>query len=157
MRIFLCSGIIIWAKLAHFRDYYLGQVFFETLFVKKRGFNIFKWVRGFKKNWAQNFPGLFSGPNWPFLNCNKLGPGNNPYLAQVITPQDGVYVLKQSPFHSVFEHQPKFGQKWAKTIIKTWYFCFIPGNPQCHQKIGVLYIVFLKDKNIDVEQKHKLS
>ena len=38
----------------------------------------------------QKFQGLLSGPSWPCLCCKKLGPENNPYLAQIITPQNGM-------------------------------------------------------------------
>ena len=42
---------------------------------------------------AQKSQGLLSGPSWPCLCCNKLGPDNNPYLAQIITPHHGIFVF----------------------------------------------------------------
>ena len=84
--------------------YYLGQVwpfevllsgpslfFYKTLFVKKhyknRGFSTFV----LKKNCARKFEVLLSGPSWSFLRCSQLGPDNNTYLAQIITPQNAFF------------------------------------------------------------------
>ena len=79
--------VIIWAKFGDLKGYYLGQVLLKkTLFAKKhyknRGFSTFLSVH-------KKFEGLLAGPSWPFLCCNKLGPENNPYLAQIITLQNG--------------------------------------------------------------------
>ena len=79
--------------------HYLGQVWpFEVslsgpslLFTKhcsskntiKKGFQHFL----FEKNCARKFEVLLSGPSWSFLRCSQLGPDNNTYLAQIITPQ----------------------------------------------------------------------
>ena len=41
-----------------------------------------------KKSCAQKLEGLLSDPSWQFLKRNKLGPDNNPYLDQIITPQN---------------------------------------------------------------------
>ena len=66
------SKVIIWAKF----------VFFKTLLAQntiKIGVSaLFVW----KKKCAQTFAKLLSGPSWPFLCCNKLGPDNNINLAQ---------------------------------------------------------------------------
>ena len=83
--------------------YYLGQVwpfevllsgpslFLKTLFVtkhyKNRGFSTFFW----KKDCARKFEVLLSGPSWSFLRCSQLGPNNNTYLAQIITPQNAFF------------------------------------------------------------------
>ena len=99
--------------------YYLGQVwpfevllsgpslfFYKTLFVKKhyknRGFSTFF-------NCARKFEVLLSGPSWPFLRCSQLGPDNNTYLAQIITPQNAFFFqffafkhLLKPLFYSVF-------------------------------------------------------
>ena len=76
-------GVIIWAKF----------VFYKTLFVKntiKIGVSaLFFW----KKNCARKFEVLLSGPSWPFLSCSQLGPDNNTYLAQIITPQNAFFVF----------------------------------------------------------------
>ena len=82
-------GVIIWAKFVFFT---------KTLFVKKhykfRGFSTFF----LKNNCARQFEVLLSGPSWPFLSCSQLGPDNNTYLAQIITPQNAFcfvfFVLK---------------------------------------------------------------
>ena len=73
------------------------------------------------KNCARKFEVLLSGPSWPFLSCSQLGPDNNTYLAQIITPQNGFVLLFlafkmcwNTNCYSVFEHQPKFGKKGAK-------------------------------------------
>ena len=44
-----------------------------------------------KKNCARKFEVLLSGPSWPFLSCSQLGPDNNTYLAQIITPQNAFF------------------------------------------------------------------
>ena len=79
--------------------YYLGQVWpFEVLLsepsllftkhclskntIKNRGFSPFF----LKTNCARKCEVLLSGPSWPFLSCSQLGPDNNTYLAQIITP-----------------------------------------------------------------------
>ena len=101
-------GVIIWAKFA----------FYKTLFVKKhyknRGFSTFLLT----KNCARKFEVLLSGPSWPFLSCNQLGPDNNTYLAQIITPQNAFFLffllLKfcwNPYFYSVFWTPAKI---WAK-------------------------------------------
>ena len=111
--------------------YYLGQVWpFEVLLsgpsllftkhcLSKKHYKIgvsalFFW----KKNCARKFEVLLSGPSWSFLRCSQLGPDNNTYLAQIITPQNAFFfsflLLKfaEIPIFIVFfEHQPKFGQK----------------------------------------------
>ena len=118
--------------------YYLGQVWpFEVLlsgpsllFTKhclsentiKIGVSAF-----FEKLHAQ-IEVLLSGPSWPFLSCSQLGPDNNTYLAQIITPQNAFFlfffvfknVLKYQ-FYSVFEHQPKFGKKMGKQKTITFH------------------------------------
>ena len=94
-------GVIIWAKFLFF---------YKTLFVK----NTIN---------ARKFEVLLSGPSWPFLSCSQLGPDNNTYLAQIITPQNGFFqffvfkMCQNTNFYSVFEHQPKLDKKGAKKTI----------------------------------------
>ena len=69
--------------------YYLGQICFYTVcqkHYKNWGFSIF-----LKTNCVRKFEVLLSGPSWPFLSCIQLGPNNNTYLAQIITPQYGLF------------------------------------------------------------------
>ena len=61
------SGVIIWSKFGFFCQ----NTGFSTSFEKC----------------AQNIQVLLSGPSWPFLRSTKLGPDNNTYLDQIITPQ----------------------------------------------------------------------
>ena len=89
--IHICCGVIIWAKFVLLRCHYLGQVCFFTKHClsikhyKHRGFSAFFE----KQNCARKFEVSLSGPSWPFLSCNQLGPDNDTYLAQIITPQNG--------------------------------------------------------------------
>ena len=110
------SKVIIWAKFVFFLKTLLAQKHY-----KNRGFSTFF----LKKKCAQKFAKLLSGPSWPFLCCNKLGPDNNINLAQIITLQNGHFffflLLKMcwnTYFYSVFwtstKIWPKKGQK--KTI-----------------------------------------
>ena len=46
-----------------------------------------------KKNCARKFEVLLSGPSWSFLRCSQLGPNNNTYLAQIITPQNAFFLF----------------------------------------------------------------
>ena len=80
-------GVIIWAKFGLLRCYYLGQVCHKTL--SNRGFSTFFW----KKNCARTFEVLLFGPSWSFLRCSQLGPDNNTYLAQIITPQNAYFFV----------------------------------------------------------------
>ena len=86
--------------------YYLGQVWpFEvllsgpSLFFTKRCLSNNTVKIGvsalfvLKKNCARKFEVLLSGPSWPFLSCSQLGPDNNTYLAQIITPQNGFFSI----------------------------------------------------------------
>ena len=111
---YISCRVIVWAKFRGFRELLSGPSFFERCLC--RGFSTF-----FERKYAQKFEGLLSGPSWPFLSCNKLGPDNNPYLAQIITLQHGhcffLLLLKMrwnTYFIVFFEHQPKFGQKRGK-------------------------------------------
>ena len=116
--IYMCCRDIVWAKFGHLKGYYLGQVcFLHCLHKSTIKIGVFRPF--LTKKCAQKFEGLLSRPSWPFLCCNKLGPDNNPYLAQIITLQNGHFflffafesVLKYLIFIVVFEHQPKF---WPK-------------------------------------------
>ena len=110
-------GVIIWAKFA----------FYETLFIKNT-IKIGVSALFLKKNCARKFEVLLSGPSWSFLRCSQLGPDNNTYLAQIITPQNAFlffcfYNFAETPIFIVFfEHQPKFGQKRGKKNDNFWQF-----------------------------------
>ena len=83
--------------------YYLGQVWpFEVLLsgpslfitkhcLSKNNIKIGVSAFFFEKNCARKFEVLLSGPSWPFLRCSQLGPDNNTYLAQIITPQNALF------------------------------------------------------------------
>ena len=111
---------------------------------------------------------LLSGPGWPFLSCNQLGPDNNTYLAQIITPQNGFLfsclknVLKYL-FYSIFEHQPKLGKKMGKTNDNFSHFAkhrFIK-NPFCCNplltKNWCFSTLFLKPKTLMLNKRHNLK
>ena len=90
----ICCGVIIWAKFGLLRCYYLGQVCFLQNTVcqkhyKNRGLSTFF----LQKKCARKFEVLLSGPSWSFLRCNQLGPNNNTYLAQIITPQNAFFFV----------------------------------------------------------------
>ena len=92
--IHICCGVIIWAKFGLLRCYYLGQVCFLQNTVCQKHYKI----RGFstfvlEKNCARKFEVLLSGPSWSFLRCSQLGPNNNTYLAQIITPQNAFFFV----------------------------------------------------------------
>ena len=81
-----------WQCLPNLRGYCLAKfVFcFNMFFTKhyeKYG------IQHILQKKSQKVQGLLSGPSWPFVCCNKLGPDNNPYLAQIITPQNGIVCL----------------------------------------------------------------
>ena len=122
--------------LGQVKGYYLGQVGVQknnlahtitikncvrTCFQQKSAEPLFYSV--FDKHCV--FKKQLSGPSWPFLCCNKLGPDNNPYLAQIITLQNGHFFFfcfwkcAEIPIFIVFfwtstKIWPKKGQK--KTI-----------------------------------------
>ena len=154
-------GVIIWAKFA----------FYKTLFVKKHykytGFSTFC-----KTNCARKFEVLLSGPSWSFLRCSQLGPDNNTYLAQIITPQNAFFVfllLKISwntYFYSVFWTSTKIWQKKGQNkndnfshfakhrFIKNpfccnlFFFCFF---------FVLFHLFFLKLKTLMLNKKHNLK
>ena len=72
------SKVIIWAKF----------VFTKTLLAQKH-YKIGVSAHFLKKKVCTKIPKLLSGPSWPFLCCNKLGPDNNINLAQIITLENG--------------------------------------------------------------------
>ena len=99
----------------------------------------------------------------------SLGPDNCPYLAQRMTPQNGIFMhfwsslnCVQIPIFTVlFWTSSNFCPKWAKKTI-TFHILQNTGyskrkfscNPQLHQKL--VFYIFWKIKNIDVDQKHNL-
>ena len=83
-------------------SYYLGQVWpFEGLLsgrslcfkstVCRKQCKIWGFSPFFeKKNCAQKYQGVIIWAKLGMLCCTKLSPDNNPYLARIITPQDGI-------------------------------------------------------------------
>ena len=112
------SGVIIWAKF----------VFYHCLSrnTLKWCFGTFCWIVRVAR---KSFRGYYLG-QVPFLCCNKHGRENNPYLAQIIVPQNGIlfalFCTKEGaeiPILAVFfEHQPKFAQSWAPHNNTFLYF-----------------------------------
>ena len=93
MYILIYCGVIIWAKFSFLRCYYLGQVcFLQNIACQEKTIRIGVSAHCFQKQiGARKFEVLLSGPSWPFLSCS--GPDNNTYLAQIITPQNGIFSL----------------------------------------------------------------
>ena len=143
-------GVIIWAKFA----------FYKTLFVKKHYKIGVSALLYWKKKCARKFEVLLSGPSWPFLSCSQLGPDNNTYLGQIITPQNGFFfkflllkMCRNTYFIVLFEHQPKLGKKRGKKndnfshfakhrLLKKPFCC----NTPFHQKIVFFKLFVLKPK-----------
>ena len=94
------SGVIIWSKF----------VFLNTVcqkHYKNRGFSTcFE-----KKSCAQKNSGVIIWSKFAFLKRTQLGPDNNPYLDQIITPQMYFFVfccfknVLKYLFYSAFENQ----------------------------------------------------
>ena len=118
--IYICwysCEVIIWSKFGPFGSYYLVQVCFfsKTPIAKKhyknRGFSPFFW----KKNCAQKFWKLLSGPSWRFLRRSQLGPDNNFQLGPDNNFQKCLFFVifcfekcaKMPIFIVFFEKQPK--------------------------------------------------
>ena len=100
-------GVIIWAKFV-FTKMYQNAIKYIYIYI----------FRHIKKE--VHLQGLVSWPTWSFLCCNKLGPDNNPYLAQIITSHDVFLsedVLKNPSPTVLFEHQNKFARNWAKKTM----------------------------------------
>ena len=100
------SYIYIYIYIYMLWCYYLGQVWpfevllsgpslpvYKTLFVKKNTINIGVSALFFWKKIARANLRCFSGPSWPFLSCSQLGPDNNTYLAQIMTPQNAFFSI----------------------------------------------------------------
>ena len=154
-------GVIIWSKFGLFRGYYLVQVCFLHWLSKstiKIGVSAhFFWT----KSRARKFQGLLSGPSL-HLKRTKIGPDNNPYLDQILTPQNvffgEMFALKMCQntyFYSVFWKSTKVA-KSQKTITfhilqntgkrkKTTLCC----NPPLEQKSVFLFFYshFLQEKH----------
>ena len=111
-------GVIIWAKFVFLQNTVCQKHY------KHRGFSTFV----FEKNCARKFEVLLSGPSWSFLRCSQLGPNNNTYLAQIITPQNAFFfnflLLKicwNTYFYSVFWTSTKNWQKRGKKKTITFH------------------------------------
>ena len=115
----------------------------------------------FETNCARKFEVLLSGPSRPFLSCSQLGPDNNTYLAQIITPQNGFFSIfgflrcGDIPIFIVFlninQNWPKKGGEndnfshFAKhRLIKNPFCC----NPPCPKNCCFSTWVFLKPKTL---------
>ena len=87
-------GVIIWSNFGLLRGHYLIQVCFciKALCQKKHynnsGFSPF-FLK--KKRCAQKFQGSLSGPSLRFLKRTQLGPDTDPYLDQIMTPQNACF------------------------------------------------------------------
>ena len=77
----VCCGVIIWAKFGQFEGYYLGQVGLFFMCLSKLSAHIFE-----RKSYTNCLRGYYLGQVGHFC-CTKVDPDNNPYLAQIITPQ----------------------------------------------------------------------
>ena len=112
---------------------------------------------------------LLSGPSWPFLSCSQLGPDNIAYLAQIITPQNGIFVFclkcAEIPIFIVFlninQNRPK---TWAKKNDNFSHFAkhrFIKNTvllqPPFWPKIGVFQLWFFQPKTLMLNKKHNLK
>ena len=115
---------------------------------------------------------LLSGPSWPFLSCSQLGPDNNTYLAQIMTPQNGFLFLffcflrcAEIPIFIVFLNinqnwSKKAGKKkrflltFCKTQVDKKPFCC---NPPFHQKIVLFKLFVLEPKIFMLNKKHNLK
>ena len=167
--IYICCEVIIWAKFGHFQSYYLGQVcFLKTLFAKNT-IKIGVSALFFEKKCAHKFPKLSSGPSWPFLCCNKLGPDNNINLAQIITLENGHYflffafenVLKYLFLQCFLNINQNLAKKRAKKNDNFSHFSKhrLLKNPFCcnspfDQKLVFLNLCFLKPKTLMLNRKH---
>ena len=119
-------GVIIWAKFGLLRCYYLGQVcFFTKHCLSKNAIKIgVSALFVLKKNCTRKFEVLLSGPSWSFLRCSQLGPDNNTYLAQILTPQNAFFcfflrlkICWNTYFYSVFWASTTIWQKRRKKTI----------------------------------------
>ena len=161
--------------------YYLGQVWsFEVLLsgpslfftkhcLSKKHYKIgVSAICFLKKNCARKFEVLLSGPSWSFLRCSQLGPDNNTYLAQIITPQNAYFfnflLLKicwNTYFYSVFWTSTKIWQKKGQKKNDNFsHFAkhrFIKKPFCCNCFFCCFFCAFqfvlFETKNIDVEQK----
>ena len=92
--IYICCGVIIWAKFGLLRCHYLGQVCILQNTVCQKHYKIGVSALCFwKKSCARKFEVSLSGPSWPSLSCSQLGPDNDTYLAQIMTPQNGFFSI----------------------------------------------------------------
>ena len=73
----ICCGVIIWAKLGHFRVYYLGQVCFLLTRLSRNTRKV-----GFHHMLKK----LHAPISRAIIILMLLGPDNNPYLGHRITP-----------------------------------------------------------------------
>ena len=123
--IYICCEVIIWSKFGPFGSYYLVQVcFFLKHRLPKNTIKIGVSDLFFgKKNCAQKFWKLLSGPSWRFLRRSQLGPDNNFQLGPDNNFQKCLFFVifcfekcaKMTIFIVFFEKQPKKCQKNCQT------------------------------------------
>ena len=104
IHIHMCCGDTIWSKFGLFRVVIWSKcAFLKTLLSKtllELGFqHIFWWKRVACKN---------------YRGCNKFSPDNNPYLDQIITSQNGLFLFKMC-WNTYFDCFLNINQNLAKT------------------------------------------
>ena len=150
--IYLGQVWLVWQLLS-------GQVFLTNNVCQKGRYKVGVW----KKCCAHTFWMLLFGPSWrPFLCCTKFGADINTHFAPdnncfaFFCPWKMCWNTYVIVFLNINQMCPKMG--FPKTITfqilqNTGYkkpFCC---NPQLDQKCVCFNLSFLKDKNIDVDQK----
>ena len=86
--IYYC-GVIIWSKFGLLRGYYLVQVcFFLFSLVCQKHYKIGVSALFWTKKLRTKISGVTIWSKSAFLKRTQLGPDNNPYLDQIITPQN---------------------------------------------------------------------
>ena len=145
-------GVIIWAKFA----------FLQNTVCQKNTIKVGVRHLFFENKIARaNLRCYYLGPSWPFLSCSQLGPDNNTYLAQTITPQNTTEI---PIFIVFFEHQPKLAKEMGKKnddfshfakhrLIKKNGLLQLPFWP----KIGVFQFWFFQPKTLMLNKKHNLK
>ena len=98
------------------------SLFFTKRCLSKNTINILGFSTFFWKKIARAC--YYLGPSWPFLSCSQLGPDNNTYLAQIITPQNVFFkfLLLKMCWNTYFIVFLNINQNWAKKGQKTITF-----------------------------------
>ena len=145
--------VILWAKFV---------VYFLYVLVEKRYKMGFQHV--LEKSCTQKSENCYLGQVGHFC-CTKLGPDNNPYLAQTITLKMVCFVpfllskcVEIPKFTVFFEYQHNVCPKLSKRtttfhIFETKVYKITMLEPEDLPKSGVYNLSFLKDTNFVVELK----